>query len=685
MTFLNPTILWGLLALSVPIIVHFFNLQRPRQILFSNVSLVKEVKKSVVRRMKFKQWLILLSRLLAITALVLAFAQPVRKLANQQVLGGNRSIALVIDNSYSMQASNERGAYFAQATSLVRNIVKAYGQDDEFLVMTTSDLRMNANFSGSEEALQSLRNLEIHQNIRSHEELLQFRNEMFSRASFATHELYFLSDFQQSTVMQDSLNLSIEDSSLLIKYIPVATRAQKNVYIQDHTIRSKVLEVNKPVEMSMNLVNDGEGMVNELSVRVVIDDKVAAISNKNLGGKSTEALDLTFTPNKSGWIGGFIELDDNPIDFDNRRYFSLYVPEQEKVLLVESERSENVRILYEDLFSSFEIKTVPFRNLSTIDLNEYRAMVMVGINEMASGLAEKIRGFTEAGGSLMFFPGQRVNVNALNTFLQQMEVGKIGAPISHQDGVLASVVDLQHPIFDGIYSRNQKNRSFDAPKVFQHYPIQLSSARIQNRIISLQNQDPLLVETEIGSGRMYLFSVFPGDAWTDLHVKTIFTPLLFRATQLMSQAQLVSKSQEIGAYTPSFLRTNEQTRIDLVDAEGRSFTPDRINRPGGTMLIFDNMDLKEGIYDILQGEERVEKIAFNASDLESNLSFLSASGLEAHFAERSYGNIQILEGAAESIEDQIRQEKEGVSLWKYFLMAGLLALLVEIILLRVKE
>ena len=74
MAFLFPGILWGLLALSVPIIVHFFNLQRPKQILFSNVAFVKEVKKSVVRRLKFKQWLLLLLRLLAISALVLAFA-----------------------------------------------------------------------------------------------------------------------------------------------------------------------------------------------------------------------------------------------------------------------------------------------------------------------------------------------------------------------------------------------------------------------------------------------------------------------------------------------------------------------------------------------------------------------------------------------------------------------------------
>ena len=113
MTFLNPALLWGLLALAVPIIVHFFNLQRPREVLFSNVALVKEVQNTVVRRVKFQRWLLLLFRLLAIAAIVLAFANPVI-VEPGAILQGNRSVAIVIDNSYSMTAGNEKGQYFQQ-------------------------------------------------------------------------------------------------------------------------------------------------------------------------------------------------------------------------------------------------------------------------------------------------------------------------------------------------------------------------------------------------------------------------------------------------------------------------------------------------------------------------------------------------------------------------------------------
>jgi len=115
MTFLNPAMFWGLTALAIPIIVHFFNLQRPKQILFSNVAFVKEVKKSVVRRLRFRKWILLLMRLAAIACLVLAFANPIITGNSQAWMLGNRTLAIVIDDSYSMEAGNEKGPYFQQS------------------------------------------------------------------------------------------------------------------------------------------------------------------------------------------------------------------------------------------------------------------------------------------------------------------------------------------------------------------------------------------------------------------------------------------------------------------------------------------------------------------------------------------------------------------------------------------
>ena len=685
MAFLNPFALWGLLALAVPIILHFFNLQRPRQILFSNVAFVKEVKKTVVNRIKFKQWLLLLARLLALAAIVMAFTNPVLVNNENPLLKGNRSVALVIDNSSSMSSGNERGDYFPQAVSQARNIIRAYSQEDEFLVMTTSDMRFNSNFSNQEEALETLRKITLKQNIRSHSEILSLQEEIFSRSGNMLQELYFLSDFQKSTVMLDSIQAIQQDSNRLVKYLPFATRPQKNVYLRSHELKSQVIEKDKPVEMSMTLVNDGGTAINDLSVRVLLEDKVVAISNKSLASQSEEQLSLSFTPQKSGWLGGHIELDDNPVDFDNKRYFTIYVPEKEKVLIIEGETSRNIRILYESVFESFDVTFISYRNLSNQDLSEYRSLIFLGAKDISSGLASRLQDYISDGGSMMFFPGSNLNLDRVNAFFQGLQLGSLSPLVNIQDGTVASVVELQHPIFDGIYERGQKNREFDAPDVFKYHPLKLNNSLVQNRIISLENQSPLLVESIIGKGKMYIFTAFPSKEWTDLHLKTVFTPLMFRATQLMNQTQLVQSEQEIGYFEPKIVRTGDQAKIDLVDTEGKATTPARVIRGGVTTLIFDDMELEEGIYDIVQEEQLLEKIAFNISDQESKLDYLSASELEDVLTQKGYGFIETFPPVTQTIEEKIKIEKEGFPLWKYFVIAGLLFLLAEVLILKMKD
>ena len=685
MTFLNPFALWGLLALAVPIILHFFNLQRPRQILFSNVAFVREVKKTVVKRIKFKQWLLLLSRLLALAAIVLAFTNPVLVNNDNPLLKGNRSVVLVIDNSSSMSAGNERGAYFPQAISQARNIIRAYTPEDEFLVMTTSDLSFNSNFSNQEEAIETLRKLTLKQNIRSHTEILSMQEDIFSRSTNMLQELYFLSDFQKATVMTDSVQPSSQDSNRLVKYLPFATRPQRNVYLRSHELKSQVIEKDKPVEMSMVLVNDGGTAIKDLSVRVLMEGKVVAINNKSLASQSEEELSLSFTPQNSGWLGGHIELDDNPVDFDNNRYFTLYVPEKEKVLIVEGENSRNVRILYESVFESFDVTFISYRNLSNQDLSEYRSLIFLGAEDISTGLASRLKEYLSGGGSMMFFPGSDLNLSRINTFLQGLQVGTFAPVINVQDGTLASVVELQHPIFDGIYEKGQQNREFDAPLILKYHPLTLNNSLVHNRIISLENQSPLLVESTIGKGKMYIFTVFPSKEWTDLHLKTVFTPLMFRATQLMNQTQLVQSEQEIGFFHPKIVRSGNQAKIDLVDSEGKASTPARTIRGGTTTLIFDDMELEEGIYDIVQENELLEKIAFNISDLESKLDYVSSDELDEVLEQKGFGIIETFPPVTQAIEEKIKVEKEGFPLWKYFVIAGLLFLLAEVLILKMKD
>ena len=76
MNFLYPAFLFGLFSLAVPVIIHLFNFRKYKKVYFTNVRFLKELKQESESKSKLKNYLILASRLLALTCLVLAFAQP---------------------------------------------------------------------------------------------------------------------------------------------------------------------------------------------------------------------------------------------------------------------------------------------------------------------------------------------------------------------------------------------------------------------------------------------------------------------------------------------------------------------------------------------------------------------------------------------------------------------------------
>lgn len=680
MTFLNPAALWGLLALSVPIIVHFFNLQRPKQVLFSNVAFVKEVKRTVVRRVNFQRWLLLILRLLAMAAVVFLFANPIKVESGKQLLQGSRSVAIIVDNSESMRSSNERGEYFRQAISLSRNLVKAYDQEDEFLVTGSSNLSLQSGFTGKSEIGDHLEQLSLEQNTRSLGDLLSVAPNLFDRASGAVKELYIISDFQESTVLTDSAELLLSDSSILVRLLPVASRQPDNVYVEDHQVVSKILAQDRPVTFQLSLVNGGRNAIQDLNVRIVLEGTVVAISNQALDAEEKKPIELSFIPNKSGWLSGYIELDDQPIDFDNRRYFSLYVPSQEKVLLVESQSSPNIKLLYEDVFKQFDTKVISDRNLASINFQDYRSIIWTGLNRLSTGLASQLSDFVRTGGSLLVFPGESVDATSWNSWLASMKIGKIDAQIEVEEGVEARSYDLQHPVFEGIYTSQEARANPDFVRVFKYYPLALTGAIPQARILSIDGRTPLLVENSVGAGQFFLFSFFSSNSWSDLQVKTIFPPLLFRITQLMNQSGNLSFDQEIGAFAPLELKASTQKRLDLRNQKGETFTPERYEQAGRSRLVFDNMSLEAGNYEVIQDDSVLMSVSFNVSDQESMLSFAQEEELNELIEEKGLEDqVMILSALDREVTDEIQQARDGVPLWKWFLWIAVICLLIEVI------
>jgi len=107
MQFKNPEILYALLLLIIPIIIHLFQLRRFKKVAFTNVQFLKRVTLKTRKSSQLKKWLTLLTRLLLFGCIILAFAQPY--LSNTDSFSTENETVIYLDNSFSMQAKGENG------------------------------------------------------------------------------------------------------------------------------------------------------------------------------------------------------------------------------------------------------------------------------------------------------------------------------------------------------------------------------------------------------------------------------------------------------------------------------------------------------------------------------------------------------------------------------------------------
>ncbi len=159
MIFLNPAVLFGLLAASIPILIHLFNLRKLKKVEFSTLRFLKELQKNKIRKIKLKQWILLALRVMIILFLVTAFARPTLKGVS---IGGTTSAAkttsvFILDNTFSMSVIDQKGSYFNQAKEAIKNLIQHLQEGDDAALILVS--RMGGNSENPNVQIKTTSNL----------------------------------------------------------------------------------------------------------------------------------------------------------------------------------------------------------------------------------------------------------------------------------------------------------------------------------------------------------------------------------------------------------------------------------------------------------------------------------------------------------------------------------------------
>ena len=113
MQFKNPELLYALFLLVIPILIHLFQLRRFQKVEFTNVKFLKSVKLQTRKSSQLKKWITLLTRMLLLACVIIAFAQPF--IPNTEDFNEVQETVIYLDNSFSMQAKGSNGTLLNEA------------------------------------------------------------------------------------------------------------------------------------------------------------------------------------------------------------------------------------------------------------------------------------------------------------------------------------------------------------------------------------------------------------------------------------------------------------------------------------------------------------------------------------------------------------------------------------------
>jgi hypothetical protein len=92
-----------------------------------------------------------------------------------------------------------------------------------------------------------------------------------------------------------------------------------------------------------------------------------------------------------------------------------------------------------------------------------------------------------------------------------------------------------------------------------------------------------------------------------------------------------------------------------------------------------------GNYRLVDKGTAIEGLSFNYSRQESDLAFYDRSEVKKLIADAHLDHCSVVPSAQKSMTDYIRQRSQGTPLWRWCLLLALLAILAEILLIRIPQ
>ena len=675
MQFLYPAFLFGLLALAIPVIIHLFNFRRFKTVYFTNVRFLKNIQEETATKSRLKHLLVLISRMLAITFLVLAFAQPFIPSEQSANKATKKAVSIYIDNSFSMEAVNNDEQLLNIAKRKAEEIVNGYTIDDQFQLLTNDMEAKHQRLVSKEEMLQMITQVQRTPEVRSLSEIVKRQRDILNRDKAQSQKnIYAISDFQKNAAGFEN------DTTLNINLVHLQGKDQRNLAIDSVWFAGPVQILNQPIQLCYTISNYGEDEITNAPVTLKLNEQIKSIADITIPPLSKITDTMTFTLNDAGWYNGELGVKDYPVTFDDVLYFTFQPVSQIPVITING-KTENTFI--QSLIGKNSLFALTNNNVAQIDFSSLDKFDLIILNEVKSisgGLADALNQQLERGCNIIIFPPADMDVATVNNFLQMNSAGTYGNYVKAKRNV--TTINTKNPVFTDVFEKVPKNLSL--PFATESFQINAFSQTIEEMVMEFGDHRPMVAGYPAKQGVIYLSAVPLVREITDLQVQaSLFAPMMYKiavSTQKkMSLYATIGETKWIDL--PGINLTGDATL--KVKSNNNEFIPE-IRKAGNlTAVNLSDYTNVSGIYTLLlpgapEGNTN-QTLALNYNRSESDLSFETAASLKERY---NAANINVIDDINRDFAGVVTQMNEGTPLWKFCIIFVLIFLAAEILLIR---
>jgi len=569
---LMPSLLLGLLGVSIPIVIHLLHRQRTQPVLWGAMQFLRTSPLQMKRKKKVDHWLLMAMRILALAVLAFLLARPRMPrsaLVPKGLSDAPIDAAVILDHSLSTGRMAAGQTVFDRGIATSDKILGQLKSADTFSIVLAEHKARALNVQpikkSDASAISQLRQKlgQERQGMTdcSIPEAISAARRLLASGRNTSKLIIVVSDQQRTNwhIKDDALwsaalgeRNPASAKNLTVYSFPIAPDAEmSNVSVSSLTIQPTILGVNRPVQINAEVSNTGTQPMSGMFARLVVNGKeidTKPVSQLSPKSSATIRFDIDggLTQPGSNWVKIAVNAVDG-LAADNEAVAAANVLERIPVLVIDGQLSDAGTFKSSQFLqaamqpqdpSLVQANVVSMSDATSLKLDDYTVVVVNDVPMLPTSLRDRLADYARSGHGLWIILGPKTQKSMIEKDLATngllaAQVREVMSPADAPSGL--EVKDPTNPVVK-IVTGNQRN-ALTGTATRKWWAIKPADAQV---ILSASNGDPLVMERPFGTngGIVDIWASSVDGTWNNWNLVPNFVPLVNETIYHLSAARL---------------------------------------------------------------------------------------------------------------------------------------------------